>query len=203
MSEAAEVERRRANAAGLRQAARALLSATGLLELLAAQVGPPILVGSVALDLMVWPDIDIHMPLAHAERERMIGLAPRLLPRFEAAGLAVRELHYLDDHVEPHPLGAGLYCGVRLVERATRRKWKCDIWGWDPQDHARRQQEWRGLVEALAGADRDLILRLKEEAREKPGCYGQAVTSIDLYRFAIARAGTTLEELEAFARASR
>src|SRR5262249_55444219 len=49
--------------------------------------------------------------------------------------------------------------------------------------------------EDLAKADRDLILRLKTEARERPNFYGVVVGSFDLYRFAIARAGSTLDEL--------
>lgn len=48
----------------------------------------------------------------------------------------------------------------------------------------------------LAGADRDLILKLKTEARARPDYYGRVVTSFDVYRFAIAWAGESLSELE-------
>lgn len=50
----------------------------------------------------------------------------------------------------------------------------------------------------LANADRDLILRLKHEARARPDYYGQRVTSFDIYQFAIEGAGSSLEELEAW-----
>lgn len=204
MTEQPYTDRLRAKAAELREAAEALLTRTGLIDLLAERVGPPVVVGSVALDLMSWPDIDIHIPLAYPNRWRMPDMIPDLYRRLETAGLAVHRVQLLDDYIDPHPLGAGLYCGVQLVERTSAvRAWKCDIWGWEPDDFVRRQMNWDTLVANLAGADRDLILRLKDEARAKPGLYGERVTSMDLYLFAIARAGTALGELEAFAEKRR
>jgi len=198
------IENLRENAAVLQKAARSLLGDTGLLQLLGDTFGPPEVVGSVALDMMTWPDIDIHLPLAYADRRRLPDLMPTLYARFDSAGFAVHRMNFLDDYVDPHPLGAGLYCGIWLVERSTeRRPWKCDIWGWEPADFERRQERWRKLVADLAGADRDLILRLKDEARGRPGCYGDRVASMDLYVFAIEHAGETLDQLEAFAERRR
>ena len=48
----------------------------------------------------------------------------------------------------------------------------------------------------MSRCDRDLILRLKTEARERPGYYGVMVQSFDIYQFAIQGAGDTLDELE-------
>ena len=46
--------------------------------------------------------------------------------------------------------------------------WTVDIWGWDPFDYAVRQARDFSLKTDLQGLDRDLILRLKTEARARP-----------------------------------
>ena len=60
-----------------------------------------------------------------------------------------------------------------------------------------------GLVIAaasLAACDRDLVLRLKTEAREREHYYGLRVTSWDIYQFVIAKAGDSLSALEKWKR---
>ena len=52
------------------------------------------------------------------------------------------------------------------------------------------------LIAELANADRRQILKLKAEARARPNYYGSVVGSMDIYRFVIAGAGATLDELE-------
>jgi len=71
-----------------------------------------------------------------------------------------------------------------------------DIWGWEPLDFQVRLSRDDNLRVDLARADRDLILRLKAEARARPGYYGVTISAFDIYQFAIANAGTTLRELE-------
>lgn len=102
---------------------------------------------------------------------------------------------FLDDYVDPHPLGAGLYWGIEFRE-AQGMRWKADLWGWAPGDYDRRQQDDARLIDALAVADRSLILRLKRQARERPGYYGARVSSMDIYRFVLAQAGESLDALE-------
>jgi len=59
-----------------------------------------------------------------------------------------------------------------------------------------RQARDANLRADLTRCDRDLILRLKHEARARPGYYGVMVGSFDIYQFAVAGAGETLDELE-------
>jgi aminoglycoside 6'-N-acetyltransferase I len=151
--------------------------------------------------MMVWPDIDIHMPVDPSRRVLYAALGGEIALRLASSGLRLHRGQFLDDYVDPHPLGAGLYWGIELRDRAGT-PWKCDIWGWEPSDFARRQERDRALREALAGADRDLILRLKSEARERSNFYGVVVSSFDIYRFAIAQAGTTLDDVVAWARST-
>ena len=187
-------EERARTARALHERAHRLLAETDLLGLLAGHFGEAVVTGSAAYDLMVWPDIDIHMPVAASRRGEYAALGREIGARLAAAGLRLHRAQFLDDYVDPHPLGAGLYWGLEFRDRGGT-PWKCDLWGWEPGDFIRRQERDGTLRDALAEADRDLILRLKTEARERPNFHGVVVGSFDIYRFAIARAGTTLDDL--------
>jgi hypothetical protein len=182
-------------ARSLRRRAEAILAATGLMTLFADRFGAAALTGSARYDLMAWPDIDIHMPVAPEARLEYAALMPEIGRRLELAGLRLHRASFLDDYVDPHPLGAGLYWGIEFRD-ADGTPWKADLWGWAPRDFARRQEDDQILREQLAGADRGLILRLKAEARQRPGYYGKLVSSMDIYRFVVAGAGESLEALE-------
>jgi hypothetical protein len=182
-------------AAGLGAEADRILEATGLLAMLEDRFGAAALTGSARYGLMVWRDLDIHMPVEPERRLEFAGLLPEIGRRLEAAGLRLRQAQFLDDYVDPHALGAGFYWGTEFRD-SSRRPWKADLWGWAPDDFARRQAQDRELIAQLARADRHLILSLKSEARARDGYYGAVVGSMDIYRFVLAQAGTTLAELE-------
>lgn len=188
---------RSAFARQLRSEAAELLESTGLFQLLQSRFGEAVVTGSAGYDLMVWRDIDIHMPAPAADCTGWAALGGEIARQLESVGLQLHRASYLNDYVDPHPLGAGLYWGIEFRD-AGGNEWKCDLWGWDPFDFAVRQARDDSLRIDLASADRDLILRLKHEARARPDYYGQQVTSFDIYQFAIEGAGSSLEELEAW-----
>jgi hypothetical protein len=190
-------ELRAAIAASLREQAAALLADSGLFHLLQSRFGEAAVTGSAGYDLMVWRDIDIHMPAEAGAWADWASLGGEIAARFASTGVMLHRAQYLNDYVDPHPLGAGLYWGIEFRDAADN-PWKCDIWGWDPFDFAVRQARDANLRADLAAADRDLILRLKHEARAREGYYGVTISSFDIYQFAIAGAGETLEELEAW-----
>ena len=179
-----------------------IIESTGLLDLFRGRYGDAALTGSALYGLMVWPDIDIHMPVPAEAHLEWSGFLRDIAGRLESGGCRLHKAAYLDDYVEPDALGAGLYWGLTFRD-PSGTEWKSDIWGWDPPDYAARQARDAELRKALNAADRDLILRLKSEARAKDSYYGHGhiVGSWDIYQFAIARAGTTLAELEAWKRA--
>ncbi len=182
-------------AAELRAEARLLLVETGLLELFTRHFGQAVVTGSAGYDLMVWRDLDIHMPCEAERWEEWAGLGVEIGQQLASRGLMLHKAHYLNDYVDPHPLGAGLYWGLEFKDFADNL-WKWDVWGWEPFDFAVRQARDANLRADLSACDRDLILRLKHEARAREGYYGQVVTSFDIYQFALAGAGETLDELE-------
>lgn len=188
---------RAATAAALKQKAGEIVARTGLMALFDQWFGTSALTGSAGYDLMVWPDIDIHMPVAPERRAEYLSLITEIDERLTAAGLRLHKAQFLDDYVDPHPLGAGLYWGVEIRD-TEETPWKLDLWGWAPEDYVRRQARDAELRQRLALADRDLILRLKSEARARPGYYGAIVTSWDIYHFVLAGAGDSLAALEAW-----
>jgi hypothetical protein len=188
---------RNATADALQGEARNVLERLDLLTFLSQRFGTVAPTGSFAYGLMVWRDMDIHMPVAPERRLEWMRMGPELAERLEVSGMRLHKGHYLDDYVDPHPLGAGLYWGIEFRDHLDRA-WKADLWGWAPDDFARRQARDAALMADLARADRDLILRLKTQARERPDYYGRVVGSFDIYQFAIAAAGTSLDELEAW-----
>ena len=181
----------------LKQRAEAILRNTGWLDMLIGRFGACAVTGSVRYDLMVWPDIDIHMPVPASARLAWTRLLGDLNDGLERAGLRLHKAQMLDDYVDPHPLGAGLYWGVQFVA-GDGTAWKADLWGWEPDDYARRQQSDARLIAALDTADRALILRLKTQARTRKDYYGVIVSSWDIYQFVLAGAGSTLDEIEAW-----
>ena len=179
----------------LREEAYAFLTESGLFDLLAAHFAQPTVTGSASYDLMVWRDVDIHMAV-EAERWRdWMAFGGTLADFFEGIGMPLHEASYLNDWVDPHPLGAGLYWGLKFKDNKGDA-WKIDLWGWDPFDFAVRQARDFSLKTDLNACDRDLVLRLKTEARARDNYYGVRVSSFDIYQFAIAGAGDSLSALE-------
>ncbi len=174
-----------------------LLKQSGLHALLTERFGKVKITGSAGYDLMVWRDIDIHMPVEASKWAEWAYLCSEIARQFQDVGLVLHKASYINDYVDPHPLGAGLYWGIEFADFAGNA-WKCDLWGWDPFDFEIRDSRDANLRLDLANADRDLILRLKTEARGIPDYYGKVIGSFDIYQFAIDRAGETLEELEAW-----
>ncbi|OJX14829.1 MAG: hypothetical protein BGO82_08890 [Devosia sp. 67-54] len=188
-------EARAETARQLREEVRQVLAETGLFALLTDRFGEPTVTGSAGYDLMVWRDIDIHLPLEAERWSEWMAFGQDLAAQLHSVGLALHKATFVNDWVDPHPLGAGLYWGIEFKDFAGN-PWKLDLWGWDPFDFAVRQARDFSLRTDLAACDRDLILRLKTEARERDDYYGVKVSSWDIYQFAIAKAGDSLSALE-------
>jgi hypothetical protein len=183
----------------LREEAYALLTDTRLFELLSRSFTEPMVTGSASYDLMVWRDIDIHMSVGADRYRDWMTFGATLVKFFDAIGMPLHEATYINDWVDPHPLGAGLHWGLKFKD-PSGDAWKIDLWGWDPFDYAVRQARDFTLKTDLAACDRDLILRLKTEALEREHYYGLRVTSWDIYQFVIAKAGNSLSALEKWKR---
>ncbi len=182
-------------ASDLQDEARTLLVESGLLALLEASFGSPTVTGSAGYDLMVWRQLDLHVACEYERRGDWLRLAAKLAETLDAKGLTLESALFHNGYLTPNTTGAGLYWSFTLADFAGN-PWKVDIWAWEPFDHAVRQARDANLRADLSLADRDLILKLKHEARERYAYYGVIVSANDIYDFVIAKAGQTLEELE-------
>ena len=181
--------------AALRQEALDLVTGSGLAALLQRHFRQPMIVGSVALDLMTWRDIDIYVPLDPAERDRFVAVLPPIVAALGATGHVAYRVTYNDEWFRPRgDYGRGYYFGLR-VAAAEGAEWKIDLWAWDPPVYEEKLRDFAALDERLRRADRGLILRLKSEAQGLPG-FRDRVTSYDIYQFVLDEAGKTLGELE-------
>src|SRR5688500_17489498 len=87
--------------AALRQEALDLISGSGVAVLLERQCRRPMIVGSVALDLMTWRDIDIYVPLDPAERDRFVAVLPPIVAALAATGHTAYRITYNDEWFRP------------------------------------------------------------------------------------------------------
>ncbi|MFN3725376.1 MAG: hypothetical protein ACK4SZ_03625 [Allosphingosinicella sp.] len=181
--------------AALRQEALDLITGSGMAALLERQFRRPMIVGSVALDLMTWRDIDIYVPLDRGERDRFVAVLPPIVAALGRTGYMPYRITYNDEWFRSRgDYGQGFYFGFRVVAPGGA-EWKIDLWAWDPPVYEQKLSDFAALDERLRNADRALILRLKSEAQGLPG-FRDRITSHDVYQFVLDEAGTTLGELE-------
>jgi len=136
-------------------AARQVLDSLSLIDRWRTQ-GDPALVGSVALDLVVRPDIDLEIFAENPTPRDGFHVVTELS---ELPG--IREARYQDSR---NDRGAGLYWKV-VYEDDTDQRWTLDMWLFDME---RRSTSAAAMVEpirnALTDETRDAILRIKEDA---------------------------------------
>jgi hypothetical protein len=157
-----------------------------------AALGEPHLVGSVALGLMVWPDLDITVICDALDVPSLYLAAVGVVshPR-------VRQLTFRNDsgawnsHPEKYP--DGVYWGIDY--RDGNRAWNIDIWFVADADRQPDLRHVRELAPRLTPETRRAILDIKRAWVERPE-YGRAVTSFDIYTAVLDRGIRTAEEFE-------
>ena len=182
-------------AAALREEARDMLANTGLFALLQARFGEPSVTGSAGYDLMVWRDVDIDLAIDADRRHDWMAFGSDVSAQLESVGLTLGRATYTNGYVEPTPMGGGLCWNLGFVDFAGN-PWEVGIWGWDPFDYAVRQARDFALRTDLSGLNRDMILRLKAELREREVFGPGKLTTWDVYQFLIAKGGDSLRALE-------
>jgi hypothetical protein len=199
------VDELRAQAARLRREAFALLDGTGLAALLHSALGAVEVVGSMAFDLMTWPDIDLYVCLEPDEGVRLVALLPAIYRQLEERGFAVVKAGVNDEYRRPNsPWPGGLYLGLLILPPSGPPAWKIDLWAWRTIEFAEKLEVHRRLAAALASADRDAVLRIKHAVCQRPE-YRRflTLTSMDIYDFVLTGAGTTVEEFDALSIVNR
>jgi hypothetical protein len=181
----------------LREEARDLLAQTGIFALLEDRFGQPSVTGSAGYDLMVWRDIDIDLAIDADRRADWMAFGSDISAQLESVGLTLGRATYTNGYVEPTPMGGGLSWSIGFTDFAGN-PWQVDIFGWDPFDYAVRQARDFALKTDLTGLNRDMILRLKTELREREAYGPGKLSTWDVYQFLIAKGGDSFRALEAW-----
>jgi hypothetical protein len=180
----------------LQDAAHKMLLDTGLFGLLERAFGDPMVAGSAAYGLMVWRQVDIWLPFEPERASEFAGFIHELVTLFAEAKCTLPRASFLNAYVVEHPVGKGFTWQLEVTDAASHA-WVIDLWAFEPFDHAARQARDFAFRTDLLAADRDLILRLKTDARERgQGYYGSRISAWDIYQFVLAGAGDSLSTLE-------
>jgi hypothetical protein len=141
-------------------------------------LGTPVLVGSTALGLMVWRDLDLTVVCPALDQDAVLAAGAGL-----AAHPDVRTMQYRDDsgrwNAEPEQYPDGLYLGLRY-HPAGAAEWKVDLWFVDDPARQPDLAHLRAVPGRLTGETRLAILRIKALWSTRPQ-YGASVRSWDIY----------------------
>lgn len=171
----------------LRAEADELLDNRGLRRLL-EEYAPVHVVGSYALGLMVWRDLDILMDAPRLTIHDFLDLGKRV-----SALLSPTKISFHDNlnHQRPEE-PRGLYWGVRLGD-IKKGAWKIDIWAFDSDLASAKLLECENLKQRLNPQNRIAILGLKSHLWQHP-MYRDQITSQDIYDAVLQHGATTLTD---------
>jgi hypothetical protein len=165
------------------------LLASGLRALLAAY-GEVHVVGSYALRLMAWRDLDLHVVRDDLDRRSFFDLGARV-----ADLLAPPRMHFRDDTAGTPGLPAGLYWGVYLGDERAGA-WKVDIWATGRAEFDRVRAHADAVAARLTEPARRAILRIKAACWQDPG-YRRRFSATDIYTAVLDRGVTDPAEFRA------
>jgi hypothetical protein len=177
--------------AELQAEARAVEADLRLDELLTT-VGAVHRVGSAALGLMVWRDLDLTVVCTKLSLEPVTAVGARL-----AAHPRVNTITFRNDtgHWNTSPnYPDGLYLGVGY-RSPTNNDWKLDIWFVDQPERQPDLAHMRWMPQKLTREVRTAILVIKSVWASRPE-YGKSVKSFDIYSAVLEDGVRTQEAFE-------
>ncbi|NEN83054.1 hypothetical protein [Paenibacillus elgii] len=160
----------------LQMEAKAVAKELKIDELLSS-AGQPVRVGSAALGLMVWRDLDITVVCSKLNIDVVTRIASEIMVR-----QGVREVRFLNDsgvwNTDPgYP--DGLYLGLKY-KALSGMEWKLDIWFVDEPDKQPDLRHIETMPDRLTLELRESILTIKNSWATRVE-YGKEVKSYDIY----------------------
>ena len=150
------------------------LLASGLRQAL-EDYGDVHIIGSYALRLMTWRDLDIHVVPLRLDVGEFFELGSRI-----AACLRPHRMHYRDETVVATPgLPVGLYWGVYLGDE-RQGSWKIDVWASQAAAFEKVRVFGQLLETRLSERSRSRILEIKSACWQHPE-YRRGFSSADIY----------------------
>ncbi len=143
-------------------------------------------VGSYALGLMAWRDLDIHVVRETPDLEAFFALGARI-----SSILRPPRMQFRDERVAAtEGLPRGLYWSVYLGDERAGA-WKIDVWATDRSGFG-PSREFAERISARLDADtREAILAIKQACWRHPE-YRRGFTSADIYAAVLDRGVRTL-----------
>jgi hypothetical protein len=147
---------------------------SGLLSTL-SDYGEVHVIGSYALRLMAWRDLDVHIVQEQLDPQRFFELGGRI-----AELLKPQRMHFSDEARRRRPgLPPGLYWGIYLGDERAGA-WKIDVWATERVTFEPIRLYGEELERRLSDATRATILRIKSECWRDVE-YRRRFTSTDIY----------------------
>lgn len=164
------------------------LLASGLRDILSGH-GEVHVIGSYALDLMTWRDLDIHLVSETIDVADSFALGCRL-----EALLHPPRMHFRNEMAVGTPgLPRGIYWGIYLGDERAGA-WKIDIWQTDAAGFEPVRRFGDRLAARLSEETRHAILAIKRAAWRHPQ-YRKGFTSSNIYSAVLDRG---VRDAEAF-----
>jgi hypothetical protein len=171
----------------LRREADEVLDLIGLSRL-TAPIGPLMPTGSYFMDLMMYPDVDINLPLTAPEKLMSIGVELSKLK-------CVKKLRFLRG--KDGPLKDGFYLKPEIEYGDWGRLWKIDIWSLPASILEKVRAEMIDLKRRMTVAHRAIILHTKYRLLNAEG-RTPMFSGIFIYRAVIDHGMTEQDEIDEY-----
>ena len=159
---------------------------SGLRSVLAGY-GEVYVIGSYALRLMTWRDLDIHVVPRRLDKRQFFELGAGI-----AALLKPHRMHFRDETEAATPgLPNGFYWGVYLADEPYHA-WKIDVWAEEEAGFAATRAFGERIAAKLTETSRAAILRIKSAVWMHPE-YRRGFTSTDIYSAVLDHGVTDVE----------
>ena len=153
-----------------------------------SRLGKPTIVGSFALNLMSWPDIDIVV-VSEMEIQGYLDTANYLFQKQNVYSLNLQDFRKSIYSDRPQ----GLYCGVCYLVK-PKTFWKIDIWF---LPDAKALDLVKSVKSKLNDKNRLTILKIKNEMRESTK-HGKEVSGMDVYKAVLEKGVKNLTEFRSY-----
>lgn len=163
------------------------------LDAILGAVGEPVVVGSAALGLMTWRDLDVTVVCEQLDLAAVLDIAHRIgmLPEVSQVRFRNDTGRWNTDPSYPD----GLYLGIECTR--SGEAWNLDIWFVDEPDRQPDLAHLSTLAPRLDDEARVAILTIKDAWCRSPR-YGSEVTSHQIYEAVLDHGVRTPDEFEAY-----
>jgi len=137
--------------------------------------GKPTVVGSCALNLMVWRDLDVYLEVERLDPVAHFDLAKRLVALLKPYRMVFRD----ETQTQTAGLPRGLYWGI-YSKQFFKEDWKMAVWVMEHGEALQHLQLTQRLKKELVGSRREAALRLKNSLFSHYK-YRREFFSLDIY----------------------